>query len=233
MEFLFDNPDADKNFKQLLRSVQSMQNGVVAESMEKGGIRYEKNWGVPIVDLKQLAQQYEPDHVLALKLWNKKWRETMILATLLDEPAKVPEEQMDFWVKTVEQPELIEQMAMNLFHRTPFAFAKSLEWCRGKKFLVKYAGLMVMSRLALVSKNAIDEMFEPFFEVLQPLAKDSSLTVPLFRSVCQLARRSDTLLKLSLDYANIIADFESDSARKLGAELVSELNSGQYPDGVH
>jgi 3-methyladenine DNA glycosylase AlkD len=144
------------------------------------------NWGVSIIDLREIARQFEPDHLLALKLWNKQWRETMILATLLDEPKLVTEEQIDFWTKTFENTEIAEQASANLWVKTKFAFVKAMEWCRGKKHIIRFTGLHLIGRLALTDKSAIDEMFEPFFEELPTLAKDSSLNTVFYRTVLML-----------------------------------------------
>jgi 3-methyladenine DNA glycosylase AlkD len=229
MEFLMDNPKTEQLFQKIIRSIPSMQNGLTAESMKERGVRYEKNWGVSLVDLKAFSASLGKDHLLALKLWNKKWRETMILATMVDDPKAVTEEQMDFWSRSTENTELIEQMVINLFVHTPFAFAKSIEWCRGRKYTVKYAGLMMMGRLALTSKNAIDEMFEPYFDVLPTLAKDKALFTPLFRSICQLARRSPSLLTRCTSLADELTKAENESALVLGNELLDEFNDGNYP----
>jgi hypothetical protein len=225
MEFLMDNPEVEKTFKAILKAIPSMQNGETAASLEKRGFKYEQNYGCSVVDLKHFASQFERDHLLALKLWNKKWRETMILATLLDEPAKVNEEQMDFWVKTTYNIEIIEQAVFNLLTETPYAFVKALEWCRGKKMLVKHAGLLMMGRLALTSKNSIDEMFEPFFEVLPPLTKDALMHQLLFRSVCQLARHSTKLHQQCVSFAECLLTFEEVAAHTIGHELINELKS--------
>jgi hypothetical protein len=80
------------------------------------------------------------ESLVALKLWNKKWRETMILATMLDEPSEVTEEQMDFWLRTADSIEIIEQMVFNLFPETPFAFANHLNGCRVKSFRLNMQG---------------------------------------------------------------------------------------------
>jgi hypothetical protein len=228
MEFLFDNSETEKIFRQIICSIPPMQNGITASSMEKRGIHYEKNWGASLVDLKSYSKTIEKNHLLALKLWNKQWRETMILATLLDEPLEVSEEQMDFWVKTAENTDIIEQMVTNLFTRTPFAFSKALEWCRGKKFLIKYAGLLMMGRLALTSEKDIDEMFELFFDVLQPLAKDPSLHTIFYRSYCQLARRSSLLHKECIAFAENLLTLNEEHPRSIGEELLSEINSEDF-----
>jgi len=228
MEFLLDNSETEKIFRQIIKSIPSFQNGETAESMEKRGLTYEKNWGVSLVDLKNYASKVEKNHLLALKLWNKQWRETMILATLLDLPSEVTEEQMDFWVKTAENPEIVEQMVTNLFTQTPYAFSKALEWCRGKKFLVKYAGLLMMGRLSLTSENDIDEMFELFFEVLTPLAKDNALNTVLYRSFCQLARRSSNMNEQCIEFAENLIGLQEDNAQNIGKELLHEITSVEF-----
>lgn len=228
MEYLIDNPESQKTYTQLLQLIPTLKNGITSETMERLGINYERNWGVSIVDLKKLASKFEHDHLLALKLWNKKWRETMILATMLDEPNKITEEQMDFWLKTAENIEIVEQAVMNLFAESPFAFVKALEWCRGKKFLVKTAGLLMMGRLSITARNSIDEMFEPFFEVLAPLAKDPQLHNTFYRSVCQLARRSHMLHAQCVSFAELLQEFTEENAQELGYELHKELTSDYF-----
>lgn len=228
MDFLIDNPESEKTYKQILRGIPTMKNGVTASAMERMGIKYEKNWGVSTVDLKRYASQFERDHLLALKLWNKQWRETMILATLLDEPKEISEEQMDFWVKTAENIEIVEQAVINIFTETPYAFIKALEWCRGKKQLVKSAGLLMMGRMALTSKKDIDEMFETFFDVLPPLAKDPKLYDIFYRSVCQLARRSKHLHEQCVSFASALKEFEEENAQRIGTEILQEITSADF-----
>lgn len=230
MEFLMDHPEVEKQYQHIVRTIPAMQNGLTANSLVKRGINYERIYGVSFVDLKQEAGRYEKNHLLALKLWNKKWRETMIMATLLDEADKVSEEQMDFWIKSAENSEIVEHAVNNLFCSTKYAFVKALEWCRGKKFLVKYSGIHMMGRLALTNEKAIDEMFESFFEVLTPLSKDPALYLVLYRSLCQLARRSHLLYEQCVSFANELKDDEVISAQNLGHELIEELSSPVFID---
>lgn len=223
-----DDPNVEKTFKQIVNAMPAMQNGLTADSMKTRGLNYEMNWGVSIVDLKNYSKTFEKNHLLALKLWNKKWRETMIMATLLDDPKSISEEQMDYWIKTAENIELIEQAVRNLMSKSPYAFVKALEWCNGKKFWVKYAGLMMMGRLALTAENDIDEMFELFFDVLPPLAKDKELYTVFFRSTCQLARHSQNLHAQTVSFAKSLSNFSEVNAQKLGSELFQELTNNDF-----
>lgn len=223
-----DNPETEKIFKRIVAAIPSMQNGFTAESLEKRGLIYEKNFGASVVDLKEFAKKFERNHLLALKLWNKKWRETMILATLLEEADKVNEEQIDYWVKTAPNIEVIEQAIINLLVDTPYAFVKGLEWCRAKKTQVKQAGMLMMGRLALVAENSIDEMFEPYFEVIAPLAKDNQLHNIFYRTVCQLARRSENIHRQCVSFAGELITSENENAVRVGNELFNELSTADF-----
>lgn len=230
MEFILDNPEVEREFQAIIRAIPAMQNGQTVESMKRMGLNYERNWGVSIVDLKLFASKVNKNHLLALKLWNKKWRETQILATLIEEPSKANEEQIDFWVKTAEHIEIVEQCAFNVMPYTPFAFAKSMEWLLSKKQNVKIAGLLTMGRLAMTDRNAIDEMFEPYFELLLPLSKDKALTQYIYRTYCQLARRSPSVHTQCLTLLDTMRTSGSETAQALANELHSELTSDFYND---
>ena len=230
MDFILDNQETEKKFQQLIRVIRLRQSGEVADAMSERGITYKMNWGVSLLDLREIAQSYDADHLLALKLWNKQWRETMILATLIDDPLEVTEEQMDFWTKSFENVEIAEQASTNLWVKSKFAFIKALEWCRGKKHLVRFTGVHLIGRLAITEKNAIDEMFEPFFEELKTLAKDKKLHTPIYRSVIGMGCRSKVLNEQCVELAKEFQLSESENAVKLGESLFEELTSEYFQE---
>ncbi len=223
MDILIDNPEVEKQFREILALIRLRKNGETVAQMKARGVNYKINWGVSIVSLREIAKAYKKNHLLALKLWNKQWRESMILATLLDETNSLTEEQMDYWVKSFETIELVEQAVANLFVHSKFAFAKSLEWCRGKKYLVKYAGIQLMGRLAMVDKNAIDEMFEPYFEVMLPLTKDPALTQVLYRSLLIIMNRSEYLKNTCAEFLKQVAEMDEEPAKKLANLLLEDI----------
>ena len=132
---------------------------------------------------------------------------------------------MDFWTKSFENSEIAEQASANLWVKSKFAFIKALEWCRGKKHIIRYTGIHLMGRLAITDKKAIDEMFEPFFEELPTLAKDSKLYTPLYRSILALGTRSKGLNKQTVELSKELQLCDSENALKLGEELFEELTS--------
>ncbi len=190
MEILMDDSRADRQFREILGRVRLGANRIVAEKMEQRGLHYLHNWGVTVPELNRLAADYEPSHLLAFKLWNKRWRETMILATWLDHPGLVTEEQMDYWTRSLENQEIAGLLSANLWSRTPYAFVKSLEWCRGKKHLTRYTGVHLLGKMASVDKRSPDEMFSLFFDPLRTLSRDPALETILAATLIALSNRS-------------------------------------------
>jgi len=225
MVFIIDDPQQEKEFRRILTKIMLAKNGETVEQMKQAGLTYKNNWGVSVISLREIATQFVPNHVLAMKLWNKQWRETMMLAAMLDVPKEVTEEQMDYWTKSVESAEIIESLNTWLWVKTRFAFVKSLEWCRGKKHLVRFAGLHLMGRLALVEKAEIDEMFEPFFDVLSPLAKDPKLTQAFYRSFILLGQKSKPMNEKAILFAENLKESDSEGCRSLAEMILTELKS--------
>jgi hypothetical protein len=225
MDVIIDDPVQEQEFRRILTQIRLSKNGEVVEQMKKHGLVYKMNWGVSISRLREIASQFKPNHLLALKLWNKQWRETMILAAMLDVPESVTEEQMDYWTKSVETTEIAEVLNTFLWVKTKFVFVKALEWCRGKKHLVRYAGLHLMGRLALVEKSAMDEFFEPFFDILSPLAKDPSLKQVFYRSYILLGMKGKAMNERAIIFAEELKLVDSEDCRNLAELILAELRS--------
>jgi len=230
MDFIIDNQETEIRFQKILALIKLQKNGEVSELMSQRGLKYKHNWGVSLTELRNIADNFEPNHLLALKLWNKQWRETMILAAILDEPVKVTEEQMDFWTKNFENTEIAEIFSTHLWVKSKFAFIKALEWCRGKKHIVRFTGIHLMGRLAISEKKALDEMFEPFFDELSTLSRDALLFTVIYNAVIALGNRSQQLNVLSVEFSKHLKQSESENVLRLGETLYEELTNLYFQD---
>ncbi|MFV0364910.1 MAG: DNA alkylation repair protein [Mangrovibacterium sp.] len=223
MEFILDNPQTEATFQDILKQIKRMKNGVAADAMSDKGLTYKMNWGVSIIQLRQLSKQYEKDHLLALKLWNKGWRETHILATMLEDPKQIEERQMDYWIKSIETTELIDQAIFNLYAYTKFAFVKAMEYCCGKKFLVNYAGLQLITRLARIDDKAINEMFEVFFSKLFALAKDARLHQVFYNMMLALSSRNEEMKAACIAFLHELELEEEPQAQHIAQLLLEDI----------
>lgn len=225
MDILLDDPACEQEFRQILTQIRLAKNGETADLMKQHGLVYKMNWGASLIQLRSIAFQYQPNHLLALKLWNKQWRETMILAAMLDVPDSVTEEQMDYWTKSLESAEIAEILSTYLWSKTKYAFIKALEWCRGKKHIVRFTGLHLMGRLAITQKSAMDEFFEPFLDVLSPLAKDPQLKQVFYRSFIVFGSKSEELNKRAISFVNELQLSGSEESKALAEAILNELKS--------
>lgn len=230
MDIIIDDPFQEQEFRRLLTKIRLRKNGEVVEQMKQYGLVYKMNWGVSVSQLREIASQFTPNHLLALKLWNKQWRETMILAAMLDVPEQVTEEQMDYWTKSLETTEIAEALNTFLWAKTKYAFVKALEWCRGKKHLVRFTGLHLMGRLALVEKSAMDEFFDPFFDILSPLSKDPALKQVFYRSYILLGSKGKSMNEKAIAFMEELRGSDSDESRGLAELILTELKSEYIQD---
>ena len=228
MDFILDDSETEIRFQKILALIKLRKNGEVSDLMNRKGLKYKLNLGVSLTEIRDIAVSFEPNHLLALKLWNKQWRETMILSAMLDEPAKVTEEQMDFWTKSFENPEIAEIFSTHLWVKSKFAFIKALEWCRGKKHIVRFTGIHLIGRLAIFDKKALDEMFEPFFDELPTLSRDAKLYTVIYRAIIALGNRSQHLRTLSAEFSKHLHQSESENALRLGETLYEELTNSYF-----
>lgn len=101
--------------------VKRLKNGVVADALKKAGITYDLSYGVSIVHLRNIAKNYKKDNVLALALWRKKWRETMILATMLLESNEGGVKLLEQFTLEAHTEELFQQLGLNGISNLPNA----------------------------------------------------------------------------------------------------------------
>jgi 3-methyladenine DNA glycosylase AlkD len=92
-----------------------------------------------------LAKKTGTDHELAQKLWNTGIHEARILASMIDDPSKVSENQMEEWASDFDSWDLVDGCCGNLFHKTEFAIRKAHEWSKREEEYVKRAGFVMMA----------------------------------------------------------------------------------------
>ncbi len=140
--------------------------------MARFGISTQGTLGVPVRNLRSLARQIGKSHDLALALWESGIHEARILATIIDEPARVTAAQMNRWARDFDSWDVCDQACQNLFRYTPQAFEQAARWARARPEFVRRAGFSLMAGLAVKSKEAADSQFEAFFPLIAAGASD-------------------------------------------------------------
>ena len=148
--------------KDVIKKLKSLSDPKAAAGMARFGINPGKTLGISIPTLRKLAKEIGKDHRLAGELWASGIHEARILAGMVDDPNAVDEKQMEAWVRDFDSWDVCDQVCMNLFWLTPFAYHKCREWSARDEEFVKRAGFALMSRLAWSDKKAGDEAFIKF-----------------------------------------------------------------------
>src|SRR5690348_12432773 len=88
--------------------------------MARFGIQTGKALGVSIPQLREVAKQAGTNHELAQKLWKTGIHEARILASMIDDPKKVSEDQMERWATDFDSWDVVDGCCGNLFDKTEF-----------------------------------------------------------------------------------------------------------------
>jgi 3-methyladenine DNA glycosylase AlkD len=212
-------------YEEVLAELRAHGNPDDAAGMARFGINADEALGVRIPVVRALAKRAGRERRLARRLWASGVHEARILAGMVDEPAKVTPAQMDRWAAAFDSWDLCDQVCMNLFDRTPYAWDKALEWSGREAEFVKRAGFALMACLAWHDKAAADERFAPFFAAIEREAWDRRNFVKkaVNWALRQIGKRNRTLRAEALRVAERIARQDSPTARWIAADARREL----------
>jgi len=226
-----------KNFEDISARVESIVSRleVMADvkstaGMSRVGIDPVRALGVKIPDLRELGKEIGTNHDLALALWERGLRETMILASLVADPKQTTEELMESWALDFYDWEVCDQTCMNLFEKPPLAehaYSLARRWSEREEEFVKRAGFVLMARLAVSDKKAPDDAFHPFLEDIVREADDGRNMVKkgINWALRQIGKRNLSLRERAVETANALRERDSSAARWVAADALRELNS--------
>ena len=161
--------------EEIIDELEALSTPENIDGMARFGITPEKTFAVRIPELRKIAKKAGKDHSLAEKLWKFNYRETKILACMIEEPELVSSIQMDKWVLEFDYWEICDQCCMNLFRKTAFAYDKIFEWSEREEEFVKIAAFTLIAVMDVHDKEAHDDQFEKFF----PLIIENRLTTEI------------------------------------------------------
>lgn len=211
---------------EVIRLLKSRANPANVEGMARFGISTAGTLGISIVDLRRIAKQIGSDHPLALQLWGSGLHEARLLASFIDDPRQVSEEQAEAWASDFDSWDICDQVC-GLFEATPFAYRKVREWSRRPEEFVKRAAFAILAGLAVHDKAAEDSRFEAYFPILAAQAVDDRNFVrkAVNWALRNIGKRNRHLNRSAVTWARRMADMESKSARWIGKDALRELTA--------
>jgi 3-methyladenine DNA glycosylase AlkD len=212
-------------YDDILKKLKSLSDPKAVEGMARFGINPENTFGVSIPNLRKMAKETGRDRALAQQLWASGIHEARILASMVDNPKMVTEEQLERWVKDFDSWDVCDQCCMNLFEKTKFAYQKAVEWSSNDKEFIKRTGFVLMARLAVSDKKADDKQFEPFLPIIKRESTDNRNFVKkaVNWALRQIGKRNLNLNGKAIETAEEIQEIDSKSARWIAADALREL----------
>ena len=188
-----------EKLKQIKQSFRLLMNGEANRSMREKGVNYHLNWGVSLVDLRQMAKEYGKDYELAIELWKENIRECKILATMIMPAERMLPEIVDIWVEQTQEVEIAEQAAFNLYQHLDFAPEIAFRWISSNEAIRQISGYHILSRLFMRGLEPNERGINEFLDQALAALSDSNISVR-HAATTSLQRFSE----LGEDYSKIV-----------------------------
>lgn len=128
-------------------------NGIASTSMRSHGLNYKLNFGVSIMQIKEIASHYDANADLAQILWKDGTRELKIIATLLYPLSDMSLDTAEQWIKEIPNQEIREQLCFNLLQHLPEAFDLAKKIAQDDTLENRASAYFLLGRLLISRKS--------------------------------------------------------------------------------
>jgi 3-methyladenine DNA glycosylase AlkD len=212
----------------VLASLERVSSAKVREDMStRYGIHTKKAFGVMMRDMQKVAKSIGVNHELALALWDTGWYEARMVASMVDDPAKVTAAQMDRWCKSFDNWAICDTVCFKLFDRTPHAWAKVTQWSSKRDEFVKRTAFALLWALSMHDRRSGDAPFLRGLALIERAADDERNFVKkaVNMALRAVGKRNPALKKAAVAVAQRLAGSQDATARWIGKDAIRELAS--------
>ena len=130
----------------LLYRLRKEMNGAALDTMRYFGADYERNYGVQIYAIRNLAQEIGTDHDLAVSFYTENIREVRLVALWIADAERVEVADFPFWAEGIINSEVAEQASHALLSRIAPISELLSAWCSSDNALLAYCALLSVAR---------------------------------------------------------------------------------------
>jgi 3-methyladenine DNA glycosylase AlkD len=212
---------------EILAALRAQANPKNVAGMARYGISTKGTLGVPAAEIRRLAKQARRSHELAAELWASGIHEARILATIVEEPARVTRRQMNQWARDFDSWDVCDQACQNLFRYTPLAWTMAVGWADARSEFVRRAAFALMASLAVKAKQTPDEDFEALLPLIAGAATDERNLVKkaVNWALRAIGKRNPQLRSAAIAAAEKIHAIDSPAARWIASDALRELRA--------
>ncbi len=212
------------NERDVIKKLKGLANPRNVEGMARFGINPRNTLGVSLPDIRKMAKEIGRDQSLSLKLWESGIHEARLLASIIGDPERVTEKQMERWTKDFDSWDIVD-ICSGLFERTRFCEKKITQWTKREEEFVKRMGFVLMCSKAVHDKEAKDSEFERYFPIIKREAGDGRNFVKkaVNWALRQIGKRNLNLNRKAIRVAKEIRKIDSKPARWIASDALREL----------
>ncbi len=220
---------------EILSKLRALSDPAAVKGMTRFGINTKKTYGVSVPHLRSVAKEIGSNHALARQLWSSRIHEAKILATMIDDPRLVEEDQMEEWVAGFDSWDVCDQCCGNLFDKTKLAYLKAVEWTGRDEEFVKRAGFALMATLAVHDKKADDREFMEFLSIIEkhPVDERNFVKKAVNWAIRQIGKRNLSLNEAAIRTSSRIRMNNSRAAKWVASDALRELTSKPVQNRLH
>ena len=189
MENQMNDKDLHERMRLVTQRMFALRNGVIADTLRKGGSGYKIIFGLNLPQLVEMAEDFGTDPELAEALHdNVSTRESLLLAPMLVDAEKFRFEDANRWIASSPDMEAIDILCHKLLRKLPYSvdlIATNL--IPQKPALTRYAALRLCMNLLQIRKITPQEA-KAFAE--KEMQSRSRLTMPLAQRIVEEANES-------------------------------------------
>lgn len=154
----------------VLRRLRSWTDPDLAEVLIAQGWKSTEVLGVDLTTLEQVGKTLRQSRGVAEMLWDKRLRETMIVAAYAADPKVASEELLDSWVTQAQHPELAEALLEGVLARAPAARRRAASWVASDQPHIHNIGCSLCVKLGLNDEELeVNARFPGFFPPTAPV----------------------------------------------------------------
>lgn len=169
------------NYKTLRRNIYVMRNGIVADSLRRGGCPHRLIYGVNLPQLTEIARQTGVSAELAgLLRQDKDLREARLMAPMLYPVEELTYDDALDWAHEVRWIEDADILCFKLLRRAPFADRLAAALCGEDDRLSRYTGLRLWFNIvgqhpseALAAAESELKRPDPLSQLVSMLAEEA------------------------------------------------------------
>jgi 3-methyladenine DNA glycosylase AlkD len=218
-------------YDEVIARLHSMGNEHNRQGMGRYGINIDNALGISIYELRKVAREIGVDHDLASDLWDSGIHEARILASYIADPGLMTDDQVERWVADFDSWDICDQVC-DLFERLPAVEEKIIAWSRRDEEFVKRAAFALIAGVAVHDRDASDEQFVPYLQLIREQSTDNRNFVrkAVNWALRNIGKRNRNLNQQAIALSAELKDSDDKAARWVGSNAYRELTSNKVQD---